>query len=61
MKVEKTLNQKRIMRKSAQALFIGAVLSIALSSCGLFGGKKGPCPAYGKADNLKPTTESTLK
>lgn len=46
------------MRKTGKALLLGAVLSIALSSCGLFGGKKGPCPAYSKADTFKTTAEA---
>lgn len=46
-----------LMRKTGKALLLGAVLSVALSSCGLFGGKKGPCPAYSKADTFKPSVE----
>jgi predicted small lipoprotein YifL len=47
----------KIMKRTSKVILLGAVLSMALSSCGLFGGRKGPCPAYSKADVIKPSAE----
>jgi hypothetical protein len=48
------------MRKAGKVFLLGAVVAVALSSCGLFGGKKGPCPAYSKADCMQPSVEKTI-
>lgn len=41
------------MKKVFQFATAALILSVTLSSCGLFGGKKGTCPAYNKTETLK--------
>lgn len=40
------------MKNLSKTVAIAAVVSVMFASCGLFGGKKGTCPAYNKVENL---------
>lgn len=40
------------MKKMSRIFAIAVGVSVLLSSCGLFGGKKGTCPAYNKTETI---------
>jgi len=43
------------MKKLSKIVAVAVGVSVMLSSCGLFGGKKGTCPAYNKTETVKNT------
>jgi hypothetical protein len=45
------------MKKLSKIVAVAVGVSVMLSSCGLFGGKKGTCPAYNKTETVKNTAE----
>ena len=36
-------------------------VSVMLASCGLFGGKKGTCPAYSKTETVKSNSQDEVQ
>ena len=41
------------MKKMSKLVAIAVGVSVMFASCGLFGGKKGTCPAYNKAESFE--------
>jgi hypothetical protein len=41
------------MKKMSKIVAIAVVVSVMFASCGLFGGKKGTCPAYNKTESFE--------
>jgi len=41
------------MKNLSKTVAIAALVSVMFASCGLFGGKKGTCPAYNKVESFE--------
>ena len=41
------------MKKMSKIVAVAVGMSVMLASCGLFGGKKGTCPAYNKTESFE--------
>ena len=52
-----TKSKFKLMKKMSKIVAVAVGVSVMLSSCGLFGGKKGTCPAYNKTETVKNTAD----
>lgn len=52
-----TKSKFKLMKKMSKIVAVAVGVSVILTSCGLFGGKKGTCPAYNKTEIVKTTAD----